>query len=101
MNNGKGAQIQVSINCSNGINFMNFFLTFIYYVYNILSVFMPACQKREPDPITDGCEPTCGCWKLDSGPLEEQPMLLTSEPCLQPLHLPILLALTLLRPLLA
>ena len=45
---------------------------------------MPAVQKRAPDPITDGCEPPCGCWELNSGPLEEQAMLLTSEPSLQP-----------------
>jgi hypothetical protein len=29
-------------------------------------------QKRASDPITDGCEPPCGCWELNSGPLEEQ-----------------------------
>ena len=34
--------------------------------------------------ITDGCEPPCGCWELNSGPLEEQAMLLTAEPSLQP-----------------
>jgi hypothetical protein len=27
------------------------------------------------DPITDGCEPPCGCWELNSGPLEEQSVL--------------------------
>jgi hypothetical protein len=32
------------------------------------------------DPITDGCEPPCSCWELNSGPLEEQSVLLTSEP---------------------
>ncbi|XP_040599705.1 F-box/WD repeat-containing protein 4 isoform X6 [Mesocricetus auratus] len=41
-------------------------------------------QKRTPDLITDGCEPPYGCWELNSGPLEEQPVLLTSEPSLQP-----------------
>jgi len=35
-------------------------------------------------PITDGCEPPCGCWDLNSGPLEEQSVLLTAEPSLQP-----------------
>jgi hypothetical protein len=24
-------------------------------------------QKRASDPITGGCEPTCGCWDLNSG----------------------------------
>ena len=42
-------------------------------------------QKRASDPITDGCEPLCGCWDLNSGLLEEQPVLLTAEPSLQPL----------------
>ena len=31
-----------------------------------------------------GCEPPCGCWDLNSGPLEEQSVLLTTEPSLQP-----------------
>jgi hypothetical protein len=29
------------------------------------------------DLITDGCEPPCGCWDLNSGPLEEQSGTLT------------------------
>jgi hypothetical protein len=41
-------------------------------------------QKRAPDPITDGCEPPCGCWELNSEPIEEQSVLLTAEPSLQP-----------------
>ena len=36
------------------------------------------------DPITDGCEPLCGCWELNSGPLGEQSVLLTDELSLQP-----------------
>jgi hypothetical protein len=42
-------------------------------------------QKRASDPIIDGCEPPCGCWDLNSGPLEELSVLLTAEPSLQPL----------------
>jgi hypothetical protein len=30
------------------------------------------------------CEPPCGCWELNSGPLEEQSILLTTKPSLQP-----------------
>ena len=45
----------------------------------------PAGQKRASDPITDGYEPPCGCWELNSGPQKEQSVLLTSEPSLQPL----------------
>ena len=47
---------------------------------------MPSGQRRVPDLIIDGYEPPCCCWELNSGPLEEQPVLLTSEPSLQPLH---------------
>jgi hypothetical protein len=28
-------------------------------------------QKRALDPITDGCEPLCGCQELNLGPLDE------------------------------
>jgi hypothetical protein len=34
-------------------------------------------------PIRDGCEPTCDCWELNSGPLNDQSVLLTAEPSLQ------------------
>jgi hypothetical protein len=47
------------------------------------AVRIPVCQKRASDSSIDGCEPPCGCWELDSGPLEEQPVLLTSELFLQ------------------
>jgi hypothetical protein len=45
---------------------------------------MPKDQKIAPDVIKDGYEPPCDCWELNSGPLEEQPVPLTSEPSLQP-----------------
>jgi hypothetical protein len=41
-------------------------------------------QKGPSDPITDGCEPPCNVWELNSGPLEERPVFLTTEPSLQP-----------------
>ena len=36
------------------------------------------------DLVTDGYEPPCGCWDLNSGPSEEQSVLLTPESSLQP-----------------
>jgi hypothetical protein len=30
-----------------------------------------------------GCEPPCGCWDLNSGPLEEQSVPLPAEPSLE------------------
>ena len=49
-----------------------------------MPAYMPAGQKRVPDLIRDGCEQPCGCWDLNSGPLDEQLVLLTTEPSLQP-----------------
>jgi hypothetical protein len=43
-------------------------------------------KKRLPDLFMDGCEPPCGCWDFNSEPLEEQSVLLTAEPSLQPLN---------------
>jgi hypothetical protein len=42
-------------------------------------------EERASDSIADGCQPPCGCWELNSGPLEEQSVLLTNEPSLQSL----------------
>ena len=53
-------------------------------MYSVLSACLPAHQERALDLILDGWEPPCDCWELNSGPLEEQPVLLTSEPSLQP-----------------
>ena len=39
-------------------------------------------QKGTFDNIADGSEPPGGCWDLNSGPLKEQLVLLTTEPFL-------------------
>ena len=44
----------------------------------------PSYQKRASEPSIDGCEPPCGCWELNSGPLENQLVFLTAEISLQP-----------------
>ena len=47
----------------------------------------PEVGVRSPvTGVPDGSELPCGYWELDPGPLEEQPMLLTTEPSLQPLN---------------
>lgn len=48
-----------------------------------------AGQKSGLEPLKielhrDGNEPPCEYWKLNLGPLGERPMLLISEPSLQP-----------------
>ena len=56
----------------------------LFYVC-VYTIAVFRCQKRASDPITDGCEPPCGCWELNWGPLEEQSVLFTAEPSsLQP-----------------
>ena len=54
------------------------------YFMSVNNCHSRAHQKRASDLITGGCEPPWGCWELNSGPLEVQSVLLTSEPSLQP-----------------
>jgi hypothetical protein len=50
------------------------------------------CQKKMIRSLgsgfTDGCEPLCGWCEWNLGPQEEQSVLLTAEPSLQPLPIP-------------
>jgi hypothetical protein len=41
-------------------------------------------QRRASDLIMGDCEPSRGCWNLNSGPSEEQLGLLPAEPSRQP-----------------
>jgi hypothetical protein len=63
-----------------------FFLK-IYLLYvSTLLLFSDTPEEgtRSHDLISGGCEPPCGCWDLNSGSSEEQSVLLTAEPSLQP-----------------
>jgi hypothetical protein len=55
-----------------------FIYLFIICVYTV-AVFRHS-RRGHQIFVTDGCEPTGGCWDLNSGPLEEQSALLTAEP---------------------
>jgi hypothetical protein len=47
----------------------------------------PEAQGTLNPPQTgarDGCEPPCGCWEPNPGPLQEQQELLTAEPPIPP-----------------
>ena len=48
-------------------NFLKNLFTYLMYM-STLSLSSDA-QEEGPDPIADGCEPPCGCWALNSGPL--------------------------------
>jgi hypothetical protein len=56
---------------------------FFKKIFIVHCTYLQTHQKRASDPITDGCEPPCGCGELNSGPMEEQSVLITAEPSLQ------------------
>jgi hypothetical protein len=62
----------------------DYFFKIYLFIICKYTVALQTPQKRASDLITDGCEPPCGCRDLNSGPLEEQSVLLTSEPSLLP-----------------
>ena len=58
---------------------------FIYILYTMLVSMSAYIPEEGIRPIIGGgCELPCGCWELNSGLLEEQSVVLTSEPSLQP-----------------
>ena len=63
-----------------GILSLFFKKIFIYLIYECSASKTSAClKKRASDPPVDGCEPPCGCWELNPGPLEEQSVFLTTD----------------------
>ena len=65
--------------------FWNLFSGFIY-LFNACEYTVPHFKPEEgtPDSVTNGCETPCGCWELNSWPLEEQSVVLATKPSLQP-----------------
>jgi hypothetical protein len=73
-----------------------FFLSFLLKIYSSIYLFIyfmhvstpPLLSSDTPEegirPHSRWHEPPCGCWELNSGPLKEQLVLLTTEPSLQP-----------------
>ena len=74
------------------ILFLNFFI-FYLFIFNFLFILCTLvfclhvclCKgvQSHGTGATDSCKLPCGCWDLNPGPLEEQPVLLTTEPSLQ------------------
>ena len=62
----------------------------IYLLYIYIMYISTHCsclqkhQKKASDLLTDSCEPPCACWLLNSGPTEEQSVLLPTKPSRQP-----------------
>jgi hypothetical protein len=56
---------------------------YLFYVYEYTIALFRDTRRGHQIPL-HGCEPPCGCWKLNTGLLKEQSVLLTPEPSLQP-----------------
>jgi hypothetical protein len=54
------------------------FKIYLFHVYEYTVNVFRHTRRR-------GCESLCGCWDLNSGPLEEHSLLLTAEPSLLPM----------------
>ena len=59
------------------VDFVFFFFRFIYFIICKYHSCLQTLQKKASDLITDGCEPPCDCWGLNSGLSEEQSGALT------------------------
>lgn len=54
---------------------------------NALHMFLVPFKARRECPrtgVTNGCESPQGCWESNLGPVQEQQVLLTAQPSLQP-----------------
>jgi hypothetical protein len=61
---------------------------FVYmYVYAPCACLVPERARRQHHisgtGATESCESLCRCWNVNLGPVEEQPVLLTTELALQ------------------
>jgi hypothetical protein len=65
------------------ILFLNRFIYLFHVCEYTVTVFRHTIKGHQI-PIKDGCKLPCGCWELNSGPLEEQSVLLPTEPSFQP-----------------
>ena len=61
-----------------------FFNIYLFYVCEYTVTLFRHTRRGHWITITDDFAPPCGCWELNSGPLQEQSGLLTAEPSLQP-----------------
>jgi hypothetical protein len=63
------------------------FISILYTLVFYLNVYLCEDAKSPTTGIIDSYELPYGCWELNLGPPEEQLVLLTAEPALQPLYL--------------
>jgi hypothetical protein len=61
-----------------------FFKIYLFIIYKYSVAVFRHTRRGHQIPLQILVEPPCGWWDLNSGPLEEQSVLLTAEPPLQP-----------------
>jgi hypothetical protein len=54
-----------------------FFKIYLFIICKYTVAVFRHSRRVESDLVTDGCEPPCSCWDLNSGPSEEQSGALT------------------------
>jgi hypothetical protein len=59
--------------------FNDLFLFYMHWCFDCMCVLHEGIGSPGIGVI-DSCELPCGCWELNLGPLEEQPVLLTTSP---------------------
>jgi hypothetical protein len=71
---------------SPGLSWFGFFKSNLLYVHLVFCLHVCLCESvGAPETgVTKSCDLPCGCWELNLGPLEELPVLSTTEPSLQP-----------------
>jgi hypothetical protein len=71
--------------CMHVFFFFHFFLKiYLFIICKYTVAVFRRTRRGHQISVTGGCEPPCGCWDLNSGPLEEQSGALTLEPSHQP-----------------
>ena len=105
LQNQLGITYQVPVSSHTQVPESSKFLVFYLYVC-LYTMCMPGAHRDQKSSsnipgtgVKDGCDPPCGCWDFNSGPSEEQVVLLTTEPSLQTLQAVVLIHLLLPFPL--
>lgn len=71
---------------SSQVDFSVFYFIYFYVMYvGDLTLCLREVVRSHETGVIDSCEPPCGCWELHPHPQEDQLVLLTTEPFLQPL----------------
>ena len=60
---------------------LGFLKNYLIFIFHVFCLYVCLCEgvRSSGARVTDRCELSCGCWELNPGPLEEQPVLLTTE----------------------